>query len=332
MTECVEVIGRVRPRMTKSALQKFRSSRNLPETRDVAVQRMMAFLSSSLRCARGLYGLPTVHLATMSDYAAKAEDFMAKAKKKLQVRAWVWALEACVLAAGQISNWKRPPQISARVPRVCLLFHLATIPYNVSPQRWFQIYSPQPLLSRNNPNRTQGSSMLASMFGGNKYEDAAELLEKASNNYKLAKMWREGTYWAFPGRLFYLSAGDCCPYIAIYNTLTTFLCLVSAANAFVMLSECHLKADSKHDAASAMVDAANANKKVSVVDAIGNLKQALIYFNDLGRLSIAAKHVKECGELFEKEGNTDEALAAYREAGDLYAGEVSISHLPHSAD
>ena len=296
MTECVEVIGRVRPRMTKSALQKFRSSRNLPETRDVAVQRMMAFLSSSLRCARGLYGLPTVHLATMSDYAAKAEDFMAKAKKKLQVRAWVWALEACVLAAGQISNWKRPPQISARVPRVCLLFHLATIPYNVSPQRWFQIYTPQPLLSRNNPNRTQGSSMLASMFGGNKYEDAAELLEKASNNYKLAKMWRE------------------------------------AAGAFVMLSECHLKADSKHDAASAMVDAANANKKVSVVDAIGNLKQAVIYFNDLGRLSIAAKHVKECGELFEKEGNTDEALAAYREAGDLYAGEVSISHLPHSAD
>ena len=56
--------------------------------------------------------------------------------------------------------------------------------------------------------------MLASMFGGNKYEDAAELLEKASNNYKLAKMWRE------------------------------------AAGAFVMLSECHLKADSKHDAAA----------------------------------------------------------------------------------
>jgi len=131
--------------------------------------------------------------------------------------------------------------------------------------------------------------MLASMFGGNKYEDAAELLEKASNNYKLAKMWRE------------------------------------AAGAFVMLSECHLKADSKHDAASAMVDAANANKKVSVVDAIGNLKQAVIYFNDLGRLSIAAKHVKECGELFEKEGRADEALAAYQEAGDLYAGEENSS-------
>lgn len=162
--------------------------------------------------------MPAVHLATMSDYAAKAEDFMAKARKKLQ-----------------------------------------------------------------------GSSMLASMFGGNKYEDAAELLEKASNNYKLAKMWRE------------------------------------AAGAFVMLSECHLKADSKHDAASAMVDAANANKKVSVVDAIGNLKQAVIYFNDLGRLSIAAKHVKECGELFEKEGRADEALAAYQEAGDLYAGEENSS-------
>ena len=67
--------------------------------------------------------------------------------------------------------------------------------------------------------------MFAAVFGGNKYEDAAELLEKACNNYKLAKMWRE------------------------------------AASAFELLADCHLKSDSKHDAASAMVDAANANKK-----------------------------------------------------------------------
>jgi hypothetical protein len=60
---------------------------------------MMAFLAS-LRCARGLYGLPAVHLATMSDYAAKAEDFMAKARKKLQVRTWVWALEGVCFGRG----------------------------------------------------------------------------------------------------------------------------------------------------------------------------------------------------------------------------------------
>ena len=98
--------------------------------------------------------------------------------------------------------------------------------------------------------------MFAAVFGGNKYEDAAELLEKACNNYKLAKMWRE------------------------------------AASGFELLADCHLKSDSKHDAASAMVDAANANKKVNVDAAVANLRKAVEYFNDLGRLSIAAKHLK----------------------------------------
>merc|ERR1711935_285293 len=167
---------------------------------------------------RTLRGVPRSSPFAMSDYAARADDFMTKAQKKLQ-----------------------------------------------------------------------GSSMLASLFGGNKYEDASELLEKASNNYKLAKMWRQ------------------------------------AAEAFVLLAECHIKSDAKHDAASAMVDAANANKKVSVDDAVANLKQAVVYFNDLGRLSIAAKHVKDIGDLCEKEGKVEDALNAYKEAGDLFAGEENSS-------
>jgi alpha-soluble NSF attachment protein len=131
--------------------------------------------------------------------------------------------------------------------------------------------------------------MFAAVFGGNKYEDAAELLEKACNNYKLAKMWRE------------------------------------AASAFELLADCHLKSDSKHDAASAMVDAANANKKVSVDAAIANLRRAVEFFNDMGRLSIAAKHLKDIGDISEKEGKMEVALQAYTEAGDLYAGEESSS-------
>ena len=59
-------------------------------------------------------------------------------------------------------------------------------------------------------------------FFGNKYEEAAELLEKACNNYKLAKAWGK------------------------------------AAEGFELLADCHLKSDSKHDAASACVEAANA--------------------------------------------------------------------------
>lgn len=51
-------------------------------------------------------------------------------------------------------------------------------------------------------------------FFGNKYEEAADLLEKAANNYKLAKCWND--------------ASEC----------------------YVKLAECHLKCDSKHEAAT----------------------------------------------------------------------------------
>ena len=63
---------------------------------------------------------------------------------------------------------------------------------------------------------------MAMFSSSSKYEEAAELLEKACNNYKLAKMWRE------------------------------------AAVGFALLADCHDKSDSKHDAATAHVDAANA--------------------------------------------------------------------------
>jgi hypothetical protein len=60
---------------------------------------------------------------------------------------------------------------------------------------------------------------------GSKYDDAAELLEKAANSYKLAKSWDK------------------------------------AANAYIKLANCQLKLESKHEAASAYVDAANCYKK-----------------------------------------------------------------------
>ena len=102
------------------------------------------------------------------------------------------------------------------------------------------------------------------MFG-NKYEEASELLEKACNNYKLAKMWRE------------------------------------AADAFALLADCHLKCDSKHEAAQAHVEAANANKKVDPAAVIASLRVAISHFTDMGRLSIAAKHLKDIAEQYEKD-------------------------------
>ncbi|EEH53072.1 uncharacterized protein MICPUCDRAFT_21964 [Micromonas pusilla CCMP1545] len=128
------------------------------------------------------------------------------------------------------------------------------------------------------------AGMFASMFG-NKYEEASELLEKACNNYKLAKMWRE------------------------------------AADAFALLADCHLKCDSKHEAAQAHVEAANANKKVDPAAAIASLRVAISHFTDMGRLSIAAKHLKDIAEQYEKDEKEDDACEAYMQAADLYGGE-----------
>ena len=64
-----------------------------------------------------------------------------------------------------------------------------------------------------------------SLFG-NKYEDASEILEKAANQYKLAKAWRK------------------------------------AGETYLKLAECHNKLDAGHDAASCYVNASHAYKKV----------------------------------------------------------------------
>ena len=69
-------------------------------------------------------------------------------------------------------------------------------------------------------------------FFGNKYEDAAELLEKACNQYKLAKVWRK------------------------------------AGETYLKLAEVNVKLDSEHDSASNYVSAANAYKKVRTKRAV----------------------------------------------------------------
>ena len=94
---------------------------------------------------------------------------------------------------------------------------------------------------------------------------------------------------------------------------------------YKQLSECHLKLDSKHEAASALVDAANAYKKTSKADSAACLHKAAEYFTDLGRLSIAAKHFKDMGDIYEEQGEVKDAIAMFSKAADLYSGEEVTS-------
>nr|VDD62058.1 unnamed protein product [Brassica oleracea] len=98
---------------------------------------------------------------------------------------------------------------------------------------------------------------------GSKYEDAADLLEKAANSYKLAKSWDQ------------------------------------AGKAYLKLADCHLKSDSKHDAANAYAEAAKYYKKVDTNEAASCLERAVNIFCEIGRLNMAARYYKEIAEYYE---------------------------------
>ncbi|GAB2229537.1 hypothetical protein Drorol1_Dr00013783 [Drosera rotundifolia] len=122
-------------------------------------------------------------------------------------------------------------------------------------------------------------------FLGNKYEDAAELYEKAANSYKLGKSWDQ------------------------------------AGAVYIKLADCHLKMDSKHEAASSYVDSANSYKKTSPTQAISSLVQAVNIFSEIGRFSMAARYCKDIGELYEQVQNFEQAIVYYERAAEFFQGE-----------
>ncbi|CAL1395499.1 unnamed protein product [Linum trigynum] len=120
---------------------------------------------------------------------------------------------------------------------------------------------------------------------GSKFEDAADLFDKAANSYKLAKSWDR------------------------------------AGATYVKLANCHLKLDSKHEAAQAYVDAAHCYKKTSTSEAISCLVQSVEMFCDIGRISMAARYNKEIAELYESEANIEKSIEFYEKAADFFQGE-----------
>ncbi|CAI8586367.1 unnamed protein product [Vicia faba] len=122
------------------------------------------------------------------------------------------------------------------------------------------------------------------MFGS-KFEDAADLFDKSANSYKLSKSWDK------------------------------------AGSTYVKLANCHLKLESKHEAASAYVDAAHCYKKVNMNEAVSCLDNAVNIFCDIGRISMAARYLKEIAELCESEQNIEKALVYYEKSADFYESE-----------
>lgn len=120
---------------------------------------------------------------------------------------------------------------------------------------------------------------------GSKYEDAADLYDKAANSYKLAKSWDK------------------------------------AGATYIKLANCHSKLDSKHEAAQAYADAAHCYKKTSTKEAVSCLEQAVNLFLDIGRLNMSARYYKEIAELYELEHNFEQAMVYFERAAELFQSE-----------
>ncbi|GMP97041.1 hypothetical protein CsSME_00045448 [Camellia sinensis var. sinensis] len=94
-----------------------------------------------------------------------------------------------------------------------------------------------------------------------------------------------------------------------------------AGSAYVKLANCHLKLDSKHEAAGAYASAAHCYKKTNTKETISCLEQAVNMFKEIGRLNMAARYYKEIAESYEAEQNFEQAIFYYEKAADLFQSE-----------
>ena len=151
----------------------------------------------------------------------------------------------------------------------------------------------QALLDEANKKLSAGPGFLGKLFGGGSRntEDAIDLFVQAANNFKMAKQWSE------------------------------------AGNAFKKAASLNASI-SKHESACQYVEAATCFKKNNKEAAVKCLSEAVLVYEELGRFSIAAKHLAALGELYETLDAPDIELAVtnYEKAATYYEGEDSVSN------
>ena len=100
-----------------------------------------------------------------------------------------------------------------------------------------------------------------------------------------------------------------------------------AGSAYRKLSDCHIKLESPHEAATALQDGANAYKKVDMGQAKQLLGHCAELYCNMGRLNMAGKSLRETAELCEKAEDKPGALEFYEKAMDLYMTEEMASEV-----
>ena len=129
----------------------------------------------------------------------------------------------------------------------------------------------------------QKGGMMSMFSGGPKYDEAADLYQKAANQFKLAKDWQ--------------SAADC----------------------FCSFAFCSAKAGMPSEESAGYVDAARCLKNISASESVEWFEKAASIYAAAGRFNQAAKIIKEMAEIFETSSNEKKALDYYQKAQDMFA-------------
>ncbi|PVU92864.1 hypothetical protein BB559_003567 [Furculomyces boomerangus] len=127
-------------------------------------------------------------------------------------------------------------------------------------------------------------------FGGRKYDEAAELYERAANQFKIAKLWDE------------------------------------SGNAFMKVAEMRTKNNEIEDSAMSYIAASKSYKKQSPESSIDALKQAISILIQKGRFHSAANHQKEIAKMYETDlVDFESSMKAYETAAEWYSSEDSTA-------
>ena len=88
-----------------------------------------------------------------------------------------------------------------------------------------------------------------------------------------------------------------------YNIKKCLVYNIAAGNGYQKAAEIHQKLGVKHEEATSLIEAGNMYKKSEATSAVDCYRQAVEIYIEMGRFSIAAKHLMTLAEVYE----TDEA-------------------------
>lgn len=122
-------------------------------------------------------------------------------------------------------------------------------------------------------------------WGSGRYEEAGEMFSKAGNSYKMAKQYQ------------------------------------NSGNSYERAAMSYMKSGNKYEAANMYIQAGQIMQKTDIKLSVAAYGKAVDLFADMGKIAMAAKHLKDVAALLEAEGLVEEAMEKFETAADFYEGE-----------